>query len=92
MKNGDMNYGYSLLVVHIHFLLEEVFVVSSYVNTAFSYDVEVLSSQEDLMLPSFDEGRYASASRQSSSGCSCQWHTGLMSLRWCRETRSIAQL
>ena len=31
-----------LLVVHVHFLLEEVFIGSSYVNTTFAYDVEVL--------------------------------------------------
>ena len=58
-----MTHGDVLLVVHVHFLLEEVFIVSSYVNTTFPYDVKILSGQEDLMFPSFDEGGYASASR-----------------------------
>ena len=63
VTDGEVINGSLLLVVHVHFLLEEVFSVSSYVNTAFSYDVEVFSGQEDLMFPSFDEGGDASASR-----------------------------
>jgi len=62
VKDGEMINGSLLLVVHVHFLLKEVFTVS-YVNTAFSYDVKVFSGQEDLMFPSFDKGGYASTSR-----------------------------
>ena len=69
-----------LLVVHVHFLFQKVFVVSSYVNPTFTYDVEVLSGQEDLMFPSFDNGRHASASGQSPPRSSRQWYTCLMSL------------
>ena len=61
VKDEEVINGSLLLIVHVHFLLEEVFTVSSYVNTTFPYDVKVFSGQEDLMFPSFDEGRYASA-------------------------------
>jgi hypothetical protein len=67
VKGRELICGGLLLVVHVHFLLEEVFIVSSYVNTTFTYDVEVLPGQEDLMFPSFDEGRHASASGESST-------------------------
>jgi len=70
VKDGEVSCRDLLLVVHVHFLLEEVFNVSSYVNTTFTYDVDVFSGQEDLMFPSFDEGRHASTSGQSSTGCS----------------------
>ncbi len=67
VKDRVLSCGGLLLVIHVHFLLEGVFIGSSYVNTTFPYDVKVLPGQEDFVLPSLDEGRHTSASGQSST-------------------------